>query len=241
MITQDNYYEQINRIGISNLPEDMQETHKLIDQATSKGTNWSGLKTNMKEVIKLQLELLEDYATESQQVVVKPEKQRARKKKVERTTEKKLVKVKRKPVKVAPKKAAPVKKKEKRVTNRLKLVKPPKAPITVKKYSLELQHIKRFAHMHGKDHKLSTLQSFLKTIEKHIKADDYLNHRSMITEIATRLARGLETAKGSTLMAVTIEPTFREKVKDLIANAKVRMRTEFVAGINSENRSQKQD
>lgn len=246
MINKDNYFNEINRIGESNLPEELREAHSLVLRATENGKNWEGITPKVNEVINLQMQKLDNFLKDKAEATTKEKKPtRTRKKQPAPTPdsekkEKTLVKVNRVRTKALPKRSKYTRPIVKVVRKTVKQAKPPKAPVSVKKYSLELQHIKRFAHLHGKDHKISTLKSFLKTIENHIAADDYLNHRSMITEIATRLAKGLEAAQGSSVMAVTIEPAFREKVQDLVANAKVRMRTEFLAGINSEKRSQKQ-
>ncbi len=241
MITKDNYLKEVERMGVNELPEALQAGHNFLMKATSGGKVWESLSPTINETIALQMQKLDDFIKDRKpEVAIKEKKARKRKKETTPQPEKKLVKIKRvKTPKPAPKpKAAKSKKK----APARKTVKPPKAPVTVKKYALELQHIKRFAGLDKKDHKTTYLKSFHTSIKNHLANRDYLNHTSMLEDIAARLGKGIEHAESenAALMSVSIEPGFKEKVKDLIANAKVRVRTEFLAGINSESKSKKQ-
>jgi len=241
MINQENYIQQINQIDVNDLPEALKDGHEFIMKVTAGGTQWDTLMPNAKAVVNLQFQKLDEYIQSSKSKVAlkekstsKPSKQTAPK------HEKKLAKVRKPQTKTVVSKTIKKSKSKKNPIKKSKAKPIVKPAITVKKYSLELQHIKRFAHLDGKDHKVPSLKSFLTTIQKHEAAEDYLNHRSLISEIISRLEKGLQQAKDAPVIAVTIEPEFKQKVQDLLANAKVRIRTEFMAGINSETRSKKQ-
>lgn len=246
MITKDNYLQEVERMGVDYLPEALKAGHNFLIKATSNGKVWESISPTINEAIALQMEKLDSYMKGNLvKTIAKPVRKRKREsapKPDKKVIEKKLIKPKRqkktKP-KVSPKPKAI---KAKRKPAKGKVTKPPKAPVTVKKYALELQHIKRFAGLDKKDHKTTYLKSFHTSIKNHLSNRDYLNHTSMLEDIAARLGKGLEHAEGESaaLMSISIEPGIKEKVKDLIANAKVRVRTEFLAGINSESKSKKQ-
>lgn len=149
---------------------------------------------------------------------------------------------------VAPKKvvtkangSAKYKAKSKKATPKTKVkvkvvkLKEPKPPITIKKLSLELQHIKRFASLSGKSVKVSRLKLFLATISKNIKENNYQNHRALITEIATRLDKAIEQLEATEQTSVNVKHSdeIKEKCKAAIANAKVRVRTEYLSGLGN--------
>lgn len=241
MITKDNYLREVERMGVDYLPEALKAGHNFLMKATSNGKVWETSSPTINEAIALQMEKLDSYMKGNiVKTITKPSRKRKREstpKPDKKQSEKKLIKPKRQK-KIKPK-AAP---KPKKKPVKSKTDKPPKAPVTVKKYALELQHIKRFAGLDKKDHKTVYLKSFHTSIKNHLANRDYLNHTSMLEDIAARLGKGIEHAEkeNAALMSISIEPGFKEKVKDLIANAKVRVRTEFLAGINSESKSKKQ-
>lgn len=234
MITKDNYIKEVERIGMDSLPQALKDGHNFLMKATSNGTVWESSSPKVNEVIALQMEKLDSFLKDKGNQAKKKKQPTSKAKVKSKSTSKS------KPIntKVIAKKQSG--KKSKKVAKPLKKIAKP--PITVKKYALELQHIKRFAGFHGKDHKTSYVQSLHTSIQNHLAGGDYLNHIPMLEDISNRLEKGLEQAKkeNAAIMSISIEPGFKEKVHDLIANAKVRIRTEFLAGINSESRSKKQ-
>jgi hypothetical protein len=114
-------------------------------------------------------------------------------------------------------------------------VKPEKAPVTVKKYSLELQHIKKYLNMEGKNVKSTSLFRFEEAISKAIKSDDYLTHKTLLTTIHSTISQVCEKLKASKIEYIdnlNLTSEFKIKCKDIIAGAKVRLRTEYLAGFS---------
>lgn len=56
MITHSNYQTEINKIGVSNLPETLQKSHNFIERATGSFSNWQTGNATVDNVIKLHLE-----------------------------------------------------------------------------------------------------------------------------------------------------------------------------------------
>lgn len=65
MITANNYFEEIERIGIDNLPETLKKGHDLVLKSTANGSNWSNYQSsdNIRKVIDLYFQKLSDYTS----------------------------------------------------------------------------------------------------------------------------------------------------------------------------------
>ena len=64
MITTQNYYSNIDTIGVQNLPEALKKSHELVSKVTQDGSSWETYNTNatIKRVIDLYLQKLNEYA-----------------------------------------------------------------------------------------------------------------------------------------------------------------------------------
>lgn len=145
-----------------------------------------------------------------------PEKKKTSKSRIQKPI------AKEKRIKKSPKVAA-----KKRVS--IKEIKP---PVTVKKFSLELQHIKRYLNMEGKSVKTSSLERLSSAISKAMTLDSYLTHKTLLSEISRNLIIGVEKLKetGQLTVDVKLAPEFKSKCKEIVSEAKVRVRTEYLAG-----------
>lgn len=74
MITINNYFVEVNKIGIENLPETFKKSHELVNKVSSGGSNWSTYESN--ETIKRMIDLYFVKLTEYQKTLVKPEKKK---------------------------------------------------------------------------------------------------------------------------------------------------------------------
>ena len=63
-ITIDNYFDQVERIGIATLPETLRKGHDLVVKSTSNGSNWNNYQDSegIRKVIDLYFQKLHDYA-----------------------------------------------------------------------------------------------------------------------------------------------------------------------------------
>lgn len=109
-------------------------------------------------------------------------------------------------------------------------VKEPKAPVTVKKLSKELQIIKSFVAMNGKRYKTKFVE--FKYTQLFNFLPEAVDHKTVIEDIWKRLGNAVKAIKDNNLEEITlnIEPAFITKCTNLVKNAKVRVRTEFLSG-----------
>jgi hypothetical protein len=65
MITANNYFLEVERIGIDNLPETLKKGHELVVKSTANGTSWANYQNseNIQKVINLYFQKLNDYVS----------------------------------------------------------------------------------------------------------------------------------------------------------------------------------
>lgn len=107
-----------------------------------------------------------------------------------------------------------------------------KAPVTVKKLSLELQTIKSFLGMAGKSYKAKAIIAKHTALGNHLKAGHITDHKTTIETIHRNYSKMVAAIKEHSLLTckVNITPATQKQYKALIADAKVRVRTEFLSG-----------
>lgn len=62
MITQKNYFEEVNRIGADKLPEVLKKGHDFVTRATNSGANWKTASDSINKTIELQVAKLNEWA-----------------------------------------------------------------------------------------------------------------------------------------------------------------------------------
>lgn len=225
----------------------------LIDKGTSQ---WNEAYDEFVEYIKLnpqgkpgEFELITKAAKKPTQINTDSTE---KKKTVRKTVRKKSVKsvksvakkttrkkVQRKSAQSAAKKSMPVKK-AKRMAQKVatKAVKQArkadakKAPVTVKKLSLELQLIKQVAGMAGKTYTIDALRKKALTIKNHMAEGRIHDHVTTIKQLLTAFNKLIDTAVDmkADKVKVTISKGKQTELSALVKNATVRVRTEFLAG-----------
>lgn len=119
---------------------------------------------------------------------------------------------------------------------KVKQKKETKPAIVIRKMSLELQHVKRYLKMEGKKIKTSSLVNLSNSINTAIASESYLTHKSLLNEISSKLSSACEKLKetGQETVDVNLTPEFKTKCQDILSQAKVRIRTEYLAGLDQE-------
>jgi hypothetical protein len=143
MITASNYFEEVERIGVSTLPETLKRGHALVIKTTSNGTNWGNYQNseNIKKVIDLYFQKLSEYAG-----TLTP-----------KTTTQKPVK----PKKTSAKKSEPKPKK-------VKAAKESKNVKHVEHIREEVKFIKRYVGLHNKMKSPNAILTFIKALQRSI-------------------------------------------------------------------------
>ncbi|HMX00863.1 MAG TPA: hypothetical protein PKL56_15955 [Cyclobacteriaceae bacterium] len=145
MITASNYFEEVERIGVSTLPETLKKGHDLVVKSTSNGTNWGNYHNSegIKKVVDLYFQKLNEYAGQHSPKSVSTEPSKP----VTSTAKKKESKPKEKKAK-QPEKTKNVK--------------------HVEHIREEVKFIKRYVGLHNKIRAPKTILSFIKALQRAI-------------------------------------------------------------------------
>lgn len=262
MINQSNYFSEISKIGVSNLTPTLAQGHTMLEKITKNGSNWNIASPTISTVVENQLKLINAFKEKLAEKTSEAETwddidakridyEAIQKGKAKPTKAfKQIIKAANKtakPPKPAkkvktvekPEKAVKVEKPQTVVRKKVlmkKTSKPAKvtikAPVTVRKFSLELQHLKRYLNMEGRSVKTESLVRLSGAISKAIALDSYLNHKTLLNEINGKLSNACEKLNetGQGTVDVKLTPEFKAKCRDIISSAKVRVRTEYLAG-----------
>lgn len=145
MITANNYFEEVQRIGVSTLPETLKKGHDLVVKSTSNGTNWGTYHNseNIRKVIDLYFQKLNEYAG-----TVKPKsnsQEKAKPKKVQASKSVREVK-----------------------TKKVKEKAEPKHVKQVEQIREEVKFIKRYVGLHNKLKSPNAILAFIKSLQRSI-------------------------------------------------------------------------
>jgi len=185
MITTNNYYSEIDKIGISNLPPTLKETHEFINEATNNGNDWGIYKSEpeIKEVIDLYLaKLNKEYSEEKTAPAKNKSKPSGKKRENGGGRAPKTHKVKRTAKKLLAAKSKSQKSKPSRIS--------PDAE-AVEAHSLEYRVIKRYVNLHEKIKNKNQIRLFIKYIQDAITEKRLTRktaqHPNEINHILTKL------------------------------------------------------
>ena len=145
MITANNYFEEVQRIGVDTLPDTLKKGHDLVVKSTSNGTNWGTYYNSegIKKVIDLYFQKLNEYAGTFSQKSTTPASPKSKK--------------------------ASVKKTEPKANS--KKVKETKEPTNVKHVEHireEVKYIKRYVGLHNKVKSPNAILAFIKALQRSI-------------------------------------------------------------------------
>lgn len=233
------YFNQ--NINPAVLPENLRKAHEFIVDATHSGKTLSAYQHDdeIRETINLSMQSIEQYLKQNHienktPTTAKPaaKKQATKGKAPLAPTPKKP----RTPRKVK-KAATPRPKAKPRKTTRAAKPKPKtvteKAPVRVKKLSLELQLIKSFLAMNGKSRKVITVRNFLSKIEQANRNTNVPSQKSILTLVAKRMKEGLAKLDKQVdiLQNIQIEQDLLKRCKEAIKNAKPRLEVQYLSGL----------
>lgn len=247
-ITAKNYFNEIEAI-LKDMPASAKEAHELLVAMKNDGIS-DPFNTGDSDIDGMGESLLKEankiLASDSKPAPAKKEPKPKTDKQVKKminqvskaekkidAAEKKATQTPKKTKVVVAKKPAKVKTVIKRVVKtKIVKVKPAKAPVTVKKLSKELQIIREFAHIDGKSFTPAAIQA------KSTKIFNFLpevkDHKSVIEEIWGKYGMILDhkdVGEATEKITVKLTKEFKDKCLDLVKNASVRIRTEFLSGI----------
>jgi hypothetical protein len=200
MITTNNYFEKIQTINFSNLPEALQKGNEFVRKATNNGTDWNAYQNS--DAIKKTIDL---FITKLNEITATPKK-----------TTKQTVK------KVAAKQTSP---KVVKITPT-----PSKAePSFVERIPEELKFIKRFVNMDGKTKLKEEILRFINSLQKSIVEKKIRKTSSYAEQIKFIQKKLIDTYNSmSTKIKIELKPETFDALKQLVGEEKVLASINFI-------------
>jgi hypothetical protein len=199
MITVENYFKEIGKVDLPNLPEAIRKGHEFLSKASSNGSSWASYHSS--DAIKKTVDL---YLSKLNELVKGPAKQRK-----EKGTERQE--------QGSDKQSAPSKQRKLR-----KVPVPDNQPMMVERMPEELRFIRRFVNLNGKTKAKDEVLRFINSLQKAIvekrirKTSPYAEQVKYIQE---RLIEVYNTMKAK--IAFELKPETYEALKNLTGSEKV--------------------
>jgi len=247
------YQSLIEKVGVNNLDEANRDTYNIVKEGSDNFSDpalWNEMliDADIKDAYELHTKTLQQLAKEHPKADMKvspkdePKKSEPSKKKVKAKAvkvkpkeEPRKAEVKQTPSKKARKKKAKRKAKVKKIkVQKVKAVQV-KYPVTVKKFSKELQLIRRFANMDKKEKSLKSLQSFHHILSGMLSTDP--DRKPILNEVFSRLTSLVEQAQAgaATHVKVKLEKSFKSDLISNIKSAQPKMKVEYLAGVQKKS------
>jgi archaellum biogenesis ATPase FlaH len=154
MITANNYFNEVERIGVDTLPETLKKGHDLVVKSTNNGTSWSNYQSSesIRKVIDLYFKKLNDYVSSigNKQPIPAPEPH-AHKQSIPKTEK----------VKVKNEKASAPKKRKATIESQQKVK-------LVEHLREEIKFIRRYIGLHNKMKTPNAILTFIKALQRSI-------------------------------------------------------------------------
>jgi hypothetical protein len=200
MITTNNYFERIQSINFSSLPEALQKGNEFVRKATNNGTDWNAYQNS--DAIKKTIDL---FITKLNEIASQP-------KKVTKQTVKKVASKQTSPkvVKITPT--------------------PSKAePSFVERLPEELKFIKRFVNMDGKTKLKEDILRFINSLQKSIVEKKIRKTSSYADQIKFIQQKLIDTYNNmSTKIKIELKPETFDALKQLVGEEKVLASINFI-------------
>lgn len=204
MITTRNYYNEINSIGVNNLPPALQKSHELVNKVTQDGKSWETYNSSdtIKRMIDLYINKLNEFEAKQ------PKKNTA--------APAKKTKAAKEPAQKKTKAEKPHKKKEDNAT-------------PVEAIEDEIKFIKRFVLMDGKIKSPEQILNFLNGLQKAIierrirKTSPYASEIKIIQEKLVQLYNNMN---GS--ITIHLKPETMQQMAKLVKSEKVMPSVNFM-------------
>ncbi|MCZ8327080.1 MAG: hypothetical protein O9302_03385 [Cyclobacteriaceae bacterium] len=234
------YQTLIEKIGVDNLPTQHQDAYDLVKNGSANFSNndqWKMMleDADIRETYELHVAELKKLQSEEMPVMQVSSRKETTKTKTKVAKPKKEKKAS--PLKVS--KPKPIKTKKIAKAKKLKVAKPKatkvkkelKFPITIKRFSKELQVIKRVVNMDEKEKTLHSLKLFHRDIEKLLGTQP--DRKPVLNDIFNRLTGVIKSVEKANIdkVKITLKEDFKEKLKAQLFQVKPKMKVEYLAGV----------
>lgn len=234
MISLSSYQTLIEKIGLAKLDPANTDSYHIVKEGSANFSDpslWNEMlsDSDIRDAYELHVKALQKMASKA--VSPNATKQKPKRPVVKKNATPKAKNIKSvrqpKPVKTTPK-MKPQKSPKKSV---IKVKPEQKFPLTMKRFSKELQLLKRFASLDGKQKTVLSLLAFHKFVGKTLKENP--DHKSLLKEIFLRLKEALAKADYHQLthLDVSLDSTFKEKLVSTFSAARPKVKLEYFAGL----------
>jgi hypothetical protein len=201
MITTNNYFEKINSIDFTTLPEALQKGNEFVMKATSNGNDWNAYQNS--DTIKKTIDLFIAKLNETIASPYKANKQVTTKKVAAKQTPTKVVKTTIAPSKIE--------------------------PAFVERIPEELKFIKRFVNMDGKTKLKEEILRFINSLQKSIVEKKIRKTSSYADQIKFIQQKLIDTYNSmSTKIKIELKPETFDALKQLVGEEKVLASINFI-------------
>jgi hypothetical protein len=200
MITTNNYFEKIQSINFSSLPEALQKGNEFVRKATNNGTDWNAYQNS--DAIKKTIDL---FITKLNEIVATPKK----------ATKQTVLKVVSKQTSTKVVKITPTSSKS--------------DPSFVERIPEELKFIKRFVNMDGKTKLKEEILRFINSLQKSIVEKKIRKTSSYADQIKFIQKKLIDTYNSmSSKIKIELKPETFDALKQLVGEEKVLASINFI-------------
>ena len=232
MIATNNYFNQVNNIDFSALPEAFKKGHEFLVKATNNGESWTSYQSSdtVKKTIDIYLAKLNEFVNASKQA-----ERKQRKKEVQKQTDKEIMReAMLKQGLINPDGST---KKKTRKASKIKSDEP--QPTMVERIPEELRFIKRYINLNGKTKTKDEILRFINSLQKAIlekrirKTSSYAEQITSIQEKLIGLYNDMKTK-----IKIELKPETYDALKKLTGEEKVMASVNFIKRYISMNGKQ---
>jgi hypothetical protein len=222
MIATNNYFNHVNNIDFSSLPEAFKKGHEFLVKATNNGENWTSYQSSdtVKKTIDIYLAKLNEFVNTSKQA-----ERKQRKKAIQKQAEKEIMhEAMIKQGLINPDGST---KKRTRKISKIKSDEP--QPAMVERIPEELRFIKRFINLNGKTKTKDEILRFINSLQKAIlekrirKTSSYAEQITLIQEKLIGLYNSIKTK-----IKIELKPDTYDALKKLTGEEKVMASVNFI-------------
>src|SRR5258706_11117084 len=222
MIATNNYFNHVNNIDFSSLPDAFKKGHEFLAKATNNGEDWTSYQSSdtVKKTIDIYLAKLNEFVNAN-----KKAERKQRHKDVQKQSDREIMQEAMRKQGLIDENGKPVKKSSKSK----KQIESSYQPTMVERIPEELRFIKRFVNLNGKTKTKDEILRFVNSVQKAIlekRIRKTSNYAEQIKYIQERLIDVYNTMKAK--IKLELKPETYESLKKLTGEEKVMASVNFI-------------
>lgn len=230
MIATNNYFNHVNTIDFSALPEAFTKGHEFLIKATNNGESWTSYQSSdtVKKTIDIYLARLNEFVNKDKKL-----QKDQQKKEKQRQTNKEIMQEAMRKQRLLP---GDEKQEKKKSPKAKREADPGNEPMKVERITEELRFIKRFVNLNGKTKTKEEILRFINSLQKSIlekrirKTSPYAGQIKSVQDKLIEVYNNMKTK-----IRIELKPETFESLKKLTKEEKVRASVNFIKNYISLN------